>query len=144
MRDPMAEYHEGVQAGAAAFAAQQEQEERTQSEAGLYAPPGGIMARDAEGFVCYWEGSRLAAARNERGLSQRALADKLGLSQPTIQRWEVDDRVPSADFILKLAEVLLGDRNAFCAFFTRDHALASAFEGFQRLASNAEHNGHSR
>lgn len=37
-------------------------------------------------------GKRIAAARKDRGLSQQALADRLGVAQGCISRWESGDR----------------------------------------------------
>ena len=39
-------------------------------------------------------GERLRTLRKERGLTARALADEIGVSYPTIYRWENGDRIP--------------------------------------------------
>lgn len=39
-------------------------------------------------------GSSLAGARRKRGLSQEAVAEKLGVSRQTISKWETDETLP--------------------------------------------------
>lgn len=45
-------------------------------------------------------------ARTEAGLSQIALANKLGVSQKDISRWENGERVPTIQSLKKFCEVL--------------------------------------
>lgn len=59
---------------------------------------------------------RLKQLRKMRGLSQIALADKVGISKSTIGAYETEDRKPSREALLTLAEFfgvsvdyLLGD-----------------------------------
>lgn len=51
---------------------------------------------------------RIAEARNKRGKSQVWLAESIGCSRPTIQRWEDknSDTEPSGSELEKIAEVL--------------------------------------
>lgn len=49
---------------------------------------------------------QLAGLRKQRGLSQAALAEKLGVEQPTVQRWEKGKREPSLTQLFELAGVL--------------------------------------
>lgn len=49
---------------------------------------------------------RLADLRKKRGLTQQALADQMGVEQPTIQRWEKGKREPNLQQLLELAGVL--------------------------------------
>lgn len=49
---------------------------------------------------------RLADLRRKRGLTQQALADRLGVEQPTIQRWEKGKREPNLQQLHELADVL--------------------------------------
>lgn len=47
------------------------------------------------------------AARKEQGLSQQALADLLGVEQPTVQRWETGIRTPrTVDMLVRLCDAL--------------------------------------
>ena len=39
-------------------------------------------------------GSSLSAARKKSGLSQEAVAEKLGVSRQTISKWEADETLP--------------------------------------------------
>ena len=47
---------------------------------------------------------RIKQLREEDGLSQAQLAKAVGISQAAIALWELGDRTPSADAIIKLAE----------------------------------------
>ena len=40
-------------------------------------------------------GSSLSAARKKSGLSQEAVAEKLGVSRQTISKWELDETLPN-------------------------------------------------
>lgn len=48
-------------------------------------------------------GKNLADARKKSGLSQEAVAEKLGVSRQTISKWEVDETVPDIYQSKKLA-----------------------------------------
>lgn len=63
-------------------------------------------------------GAEIRRLRKENGFSQAALAERLGVEQPTVQRWETGKREPSLDFIDKMAQVfgvavgeLVGDQS---------------------------------
>lgn len=49
-------------------------------------------------------GKRLALFRAEKGLSQRALADSLGVSNATVGQIETDSRTPTKGFLLKISD----------------------------------------
>ena len=51
-------------------------------------------------------GRFIAAMRRERGLTQRELAEALGLSNRTISKWECGDGLPELANILPLCELL--------------------------------------
>lgn len=57
-------------------------------------------------------GAALQAARNERGLSQRALAARIDRSPGTVARWETGDRAPDPTDVAQILAVLeiTGDR----------------------------------
>jgi putative transcriptional regulator len=57
-------------------------------------------------FVSWWDGSRLKRARERRGLTQQALADRLGVHQVTIARLETNARQPSMNMVERLARTL--------------------------------------
>ena len=48
----------------------------------------------------------LKAARVNKGLTQTELAEKVGVSLPTICNWETGETIPKVDKIGKLLEVL--------------------------------------
>lgn len=49
---------------------------------------------------------RLKSARNECGISQKKLAEKLFVSQQTIAKWETDKATPNPETITKIADLL--------------------------------------
>ncbi len=50
-------------------------------------------------------GSRLRRARNQSGLSQEAVAERVGVSWMTVLRWEHSQRAVSDDILLRLSEL---------------------------------------
>ena len=48
---------------------------------------------------------RLKELRTKEAISQKALADKIGFSQQSIAKWEMDTATPSPDIISKLADI---------------------------------------
>ncbi|MDR2672290.1 MAG: helix-turn-helix domain-containing protein [Coriobacteriales bacterium] len=48
---------------------------------------------------------RLATRRRERGLSQEALADKLGVTRQAVSKWERSESSPDTDNLIALAEL---------------------------------------
>jgi transcriptional regulator with XRE-family HTH domain len=54
-------------------------------------------------------GARLRAVRETAGLDQKALAAKVGVSKPTISRWESDRDRPRGEHLFRLAETLQVD-----------------------------------
>ena len=50
-------------------------------------------------------GKRIIQLREEKGLSQNELAEKLKVHSQSVGRWEREDTIPSADDVMKLAEV---------------------------------------
>lgn len=51
-------------------------------------------------------GTRIESVRDRLGMSQRALARKAGLSQPTLSRIEAGERTPKIGEIVLIAEAL--------------------------------------
>jgi len=49
-------------------------------------------------------GYLILQARSEAGLSQGALAERIGTSQPTIARWESGAQLPSVRSLLRVAD----------------------------------------
>ncbi len=50
-------------------------------------------------------GERLVRLRNQKGLSQDALAEQLGVSRQSVSKWETDTSVPELDKLLKLSDL---------------------------------------
>ena len=48
---------------------------------------------------------RLAARRKQAGLSQEALADKLGVSRQAVSKWERAESLPDTDNLIALAAI---------------------------------------
>lgn len=51
-------------------------------------------------------GAKLARLRNGKNWTQADLAERIGVQQPTIQRWEAEGRQPRRASLAKLAKVL--------------------------------------
>lgn len=49
-------------------------------------------------------GERIKEIRQEKGLTQTELANKIGISQAGITKWETGDRDPSTDCVILLAK----------------------------------------
>ena len=47
---------------------------------------------------------RLKLLRKEMGLTQTELAEKLGLKQATVAKWEEGERTPYIDYFIELAK----------------------------------------
>jgi transcriptional regulator with XRE-family HTH domain len=60
-----------------------------------------------------WFGRRLRELREAAGLTQQALAERVGVKWETISRWERGDREPNWSNILGLAQALGVDCTAF-------------------------------
>lgn len=50
-------------------------------------------------------GERLAKLRNQKNLSQDALANTLGVSRQSISKWETDASIPELDKLIRLSEL---------------------------------------
>ena len=60
-----------------------------------------------------WNGHALRVRRVLRGLTLRTLGDLVGVGESAISRWELDQRAPDAEAVVKLAEVLECDPAGF-------------------------------
>lgn len=49
-------------------------------------------------------GERLTALRNQHGLSQSELAEKLNVSRQSVSKWETDTSIPELDKLIQLSE----------------------------------------
>ena len=69
--------------------------------------------------MSYWEryamsmvfANNLKKLRTEKGLSQRELAEQLYVTRTSVNRWECGNRLPDAEMITRLSEVLDVDVN---------------------------------
>jgi SOS-response transcriptional repressor LexA len=52
------------------------------------------------------DGARIRAKRKELGLTQKQIADYIGVKPPTIVQWDAGDTRPNGKNLLKLAEIL--------------------------------------
>lgn len=50
-------------------------------------------------------GARLRELRKARGLSQEAVADRLGTKQTYVSRWERGDVRPTYEYLVRLADI---------------------------------------
>ena len=56
-------------------------------------------------------GARLARLRQEAGLSQQALADRLSVTRQAVSNWERDQTQPDLDMLRIIAQALNTDLN---------------------------------
>lgn len=49
---------------------------------------------------------RIKIFRNQKGLSQSELAEKIGVSQNTVSQWETGERIPNVLILKKLTKIL--------------------------------------
>lgn len=49
-------------------------------------------------------GERLRRVRNEKGLSQKEVAEELGISKPIVSQYESGQRTPSVSKLIKLSK----------------------------------------
>ena len=73
-------------------------------------------------------GSAIAAARNERGLTQTQLADAAGISRSSIARLEAGDHGASLDMLFNIAVVLGTRPSTLLAAAEADEATAATLE----------------
>jgi transcriptional regulator with XRE-family HTH domain len=90
-------------------------------------------------------GDRIRSKREKNGLSQKALAEAVGISPPAINRFEKGIKVPSVDTLAKLAkslgvstDFLLG-AGADDEIFVDDE-VKDAFKEFKRLSPENRNN----
>ena len=50
-------------------------------------------------------GEQIQACRKKAGLSQEALAEKLGVSRQAVSRWELDSALPELDKVVAMARL---------------------------------------
>lgn len=62
--------------------------------------------------------AHLAEIRKKRGFTQASLAERLGVEQPTVQRWEKGKREPSLGQLVELATVLRVEPSALLGSMT--------------------------
>ena len=53
-----------------------------------------------------FKSERLKEARKRKGLSQERLAELVGVTRSTVAKWEIGERSPKGDHLIKLSEVL--------------------------------------
>ena len=54
-------------------------------------------------------GIKIIKARKEKGLSQRKLAEKIGVTFQTVSKWELNKSLPDIEKVKKLSEILEKD-----------------------------------
>ena len=50
--------------------------------------------------------SHIARVRREKGITQAQLAERLGIKQPMIARWETGKRKPKIETLMRIAKAL--------------------------------------
>lgn len=78
-------------------------------------------------------GKRLIFARNNLNMSQKDLAEKLGITPTRLNYYEKDKREPDISMIKKIAAVLKVDPNFLIGIWSKDK-----YEDFQNAKTDAE------
>lgn len=65
-------------------------------------------------------GKRLVSARNKLNLSQKDLAEKLGITPTRLNYYEKDKREPDISMIKKIASILKVDPNFLIGVWSKD------------------------
>ncbi|QPC80536.1 helix-turn-helix transcriptional regulator [Phototrophicus methaneseepsis] len=73
-------------------------------------------------------GRLIKEARNQRGISQRTLADLIGVSTRTLVRIENSERIPTDDMIFNLAKCLRLDARQLIQLCEGERGIASFVE----------------
>lgn len=93
-------------------------------------------------------GNRIASLRKAAGLSQEALAAKLGVSRQAIGKWEADTTLPSLDNLHQLAKelgvsidaLLTGEESQAQSSLENEPAQTPlSLEGIQALLDSSAH-----
>lgn len=64
------------------------------------------MARDTDRVLLRRLGQRVASARADRGFTQEALAEAVGVEPVTVSRWETGDRAMSLSALARVSVAL--------------------------------------
>lgn len=84
----------------------------------------------------YTFGQRLVASRENRKLSQKELADKLGITPTRLNYWEKDKREPAIGMIKAIAQALEVDTNYLIGYQPQNkNASLSLSEAENQLVS---------
>lgn len=78
-------------------------------------------------------GKRLIAARRKLNLSQKELADRLGITPTRLNYWEKDKREPDVHMIKQISSVLSVDPNYLIGVWSPD-----MYEDFQNACTDEE------
>ena len=65
------------------------------------------MTKEKSGFMdCIKVGNLISQLRKEKGLTQKNIADKLGIQSKTVSKWECGWGCPDAEYWTQLSEIL--------------------------------------
>lgn len=78
-------------------------------------------------------GKRLVSARNKLNLSQKDLAEKLGITPTRLNYYEKDKREPDISMIKKITSILKVDPNFLIGVWSKD-----MYEDFQNAKTDSE------
>jgi transcriptional regulator with XRE-family HTH domain len=65
-------------------------------------------------------GKRIKQLRRERGLNQRELANKIGVTHPIISRWERDENEPHLYSLMGMADLFGVTLDELCCYTPRE------------------------
>lgn len=78
---------------------------------------------------------KLKRARLDAGLTQKELAEKIGVSRQAVSSWECGDRTPSTEYVYMYHKVLNLKKDYFCELTGTDFVMGKCFD-ISRLNSN--------
>lgn len=80
-------------------------------------------------------GARIKSKRASRRITQKELAEKVGISAAAINKFEKGKKKPSTNVLLKIAEVL-DTTTDYMLLGTKDDEVSVAFRGFSKLSDS--------
>ena len=83
-------------------------------------------------------GENIQRLRHEKGLSQEAVAEKIGVSRQTVAKWENGESMPNLDLAAVLAEVLGTTLDSLAGTKNRGHNNGKFMFGAVRLGERGQ------
>ena len=86
-------------------------------------------------------GNNIRRVRKEHGISQKELADKIGVSQSAVNQWEVGKRIPKVQTIFRLSKAIpCAPKELMSEFDVEIDALYTMGDIFSEIRKKMEEN----